>query len=374
MDFLRRTWAEIDTKALEHNFEIIKSKSNGAKIMAVVKANAYGHNYKIVAPVLDKCGADSFAVSNIEEAVKLRNIGIKKEILILGYTPVNLASKLKEYDITQAVFSKDYALSLSQELKKLNTKIKIHIKLDTGMGRIGFDCRTDELSGIDDAIYCAKLEGFILDGIFTHFAVADRNEFEEDGFTDEQYSRFVNAIKKMKISGLKTDNCHCCNSAALCIDGEKHLDMCRAGIILYGLSPSPSLNLHEDFIPVMTFKSVISMIKTVKPNQTINYGRTYKTESERKIATVSVGYADGYNRLLSNRGYVYVKGKKAPIVGRICMDQMSIDITDIDGVKVDDEVILFGKELKVEEISNLCNTINYETVCAVSARVPRIPV
>lgn len=374
MDFLRRTWAEIDTKALEHNFEIIKSKSNGAKIMAVVKANAYGHDYKIVAPVLDKCGADSFAVSNIEEAIELRNIGIKKEILILGYTPVHLASKLKEYDITQAVFSKDYALSLSQELKKLNTKIKIHIKLDTGMGRIGFDCRTDELSGIDDAIYCAKFEGFILDGIFTHFAVADRNEFEEDGFTDEQYSRFVNAIKKMKISGLKTDNCHCCNSAALCIDGEKHLDMCRAGIILYGLSPSPSLNLREDFIPVMTFKSVISMIKTVKPNQTINYGRTYKTESERKIATVSVGYADGYNRLLSNRGYVYVKGKKAPIVGRICMDQMSIDITDIDGVKVDDEVILFGKELKVEEISNLCNTINYETVCAVSARVPRIPV
>ena len=374
MDFLRRTWAEIDTKALEHNFEIIKSKSCGAKIMAVVKANAYGHDYKIVAPVLDKCGVDAFAVSNLDEAIELRQIGITKEILILGYTPVCLAANLKKYDITQAVFSKEYALSLSEEAKKHNIEIKIHIKLDTGMGRIGFDCRTDELLGIQEAVNCAKLDGFILDGIFTHFAVADRNELEEDGFTDEQYNRFKKALSEFKKSGLSTDNSHCCNSAALCLDNDKHLDICRAGIILYGLTPSSSLDLKEDFIPVMTFKSVISMIKTVKANQTINYGRTYKTKSERKIATVAVGYADGYNRLLSNRGSVYINGKRAPIVGRICMDQMSIDVTGIKDVKVDDEVILFGKELRVEELSNLCDTINYETVCAVSARVPRIPV
>ena len=374
MDFLRRTWVEIDTNALKHNFEIIKAISGDSKVMAVVKANAYGHHVDIVAPLLQKWGADAFAVSNIEEAIELRNIGINKPILILGYTPENYASKLAQFDITQCVYSSEYAKKLSDFAKKNEVKVKIHIKLDTGMGRIGFNCRSDSLSGINEAIESAKLPNFIFDGIFTHFAVSDRSPEEETGFTDEQYERFVAGVQRFIDAGMKPNFAHCCNSAAICLDGNKHLDMCRAGVILYGLTPSTSLTLKEDFVPVMTFKTVISMIKTVNAGETVSYGRTYTAKSRRIIATLPVGYADGYNRLLSNRGYVLINGKKAPVTGRVCMDQMAVDITGIDNLQIGDEVILFGKELPVEEISDLCGTINYETVCAVSARVKRIPV
>ena len=338
LDFLLRTWAEIDINALKHNFEIIKKTANGTKIMAVVKANAYGHNVDIVAPILDKNGADAFAVSNIVEAVELRDLGIKKPILILGYTPESMAKYLAFYDITQCVFSLDYAKKLSETAKKSNVKVKIHIKLDTGMGRIGFDCRSNELNGIKDAVAAAKLKNLIFDGIFTHFAMSDRSPEEETGFTDEQYNRFVSGIQNMKKAGLKPNTCHCSNSAALCLDDDKHLDMCRAGIILYGLTPSDKLKLKQDFIPVMTLKTVVSMIKTIKKGETVNYGRTYTADKDRIIATLTAGYADGYNRLLSNKGYVLINGKKAPIVGRICMDQMSVDITDLENVSVGDTV------------------------------------
>ena len=374
MDFLRRTWAEIDTNALKHNFEVIRSFTKDSKIMAVIKANAYGHHVDIVAPLLQKWGADAFAVSNIEEAIELRNIGINKPVLILGYTPERYALKLAEFDIIQCVFSSDYAEKLSKRASEENVSVKIHIKLDTGMGRIGFDCRSGNLSGIGEAIAAAKLPSLVFDGIFTHFAESDRADFNKPGFTEEQFERFVRGVEEFKKEGLAPNIVHCSNSAAVCLDDDKHLDMCRAGIILYGLTPSTSLDIGRHFIPVMTFKTVVSMIKTISAGETVSYGRTYTADSERVIATLPVGYADGYNRLLSNRGYVLINGKKAPIVGRVCMDQMSVDITDIPDVKVDDEVILFGKELPVEEISDLCGTINYETVCAVSARVTRIPV
>lgn len=372
MNFLHRTWAEIDTDALLHNFNIIKSEADGAKLMAVVKADAYGHSARYIAPLLEENGASAFAVSNIEEAITLRGCGITKPILILGYTPVSMASQLYTNDITQCVFSPEYAKMLSDEAVELGIRIKIHIKLDTGMSRIGFDCRDNSLTGIGEAIAAARLKGFIFDGIFTHFAVSDRNEQEEDGFTDEQYSRFISGIEKFKKAGLKPNYCHCCNSAALCLDGDKHLDMCRPGIILYGLTPSSNLKLKEDFIPVMTVKSVVSMVKEIKAGDTVNYGRTFKADKKMKIATVTAGYADGYPRLLSNKGYVIINGKRARIIGRICMDQMSVDVTDIDGVKQGDEVILFGKELPVEELADLCGTINYEIICGISPRVPRI--
>ena len=280
MDFLRRTWVEIDTNALKHNFEIIKAISGDSKVMAVVKANAYGHHVDIVAPLLQKWGADAFAVSNIEEAIELRNIGINKPILILGYTPENYASKLAQFDITQCVYSSEYAKKLSDFAKKNEVKVKIHIKLDTGMGRIGFNCRSDSLSGINEAIESAKLPNFIFDGIFTHFAVSDRSPEEETGFTDEQYERFVAGVQRFNDAGMKPNFAHCCNSAAICLDGNKHLDMCRAGVILYGLTPSTSLTLKEDFVPVMTFKTVISMIKTVNAGETVSYGRTYTAKKD----------------------------------------------------------------------------------------------
>lgn len=372
MNFLHRAWAEIDINALKHNFEIIKKEAGNTKIMAVVKANAYGHSAHDIAPVLDNMGADYFAVSNIDEAVQLRDAGILKPILILGYTPVSMASEISKNNFIQTVYSNEYALALSESAKKDDVKIKIHIKLDTGMGRIGFNCRDDSLNEINDAIAAARLPQFILEGIFTHFAVSDRTKQSEDGFTDIQYNRFCKCVQLFKQAGLEPGICHCCNSAAFCLDFEKHFDMCRPGIILYGLTPSSDLELEENLIPVMTLKSVVSMVKEINSGDTVSYGKTFKADKKMKIATVSIGYADGYPRHLSNKGYVIINGKPAKIVGRICMDQMSVDVTDIANVNQGDEVILFGKEIRVEELADICDTINYEIVCGISPRVPKI--
>ena len=372
MDFLHRTWAEIDIPALIHNFKIIKQAVTASKIMAVVKANAYGHSVAEIAPVLDKEGADAFAVSNIDEALQLREIGIMKPVLILGYTPPSYAESLAKNNISQCVYSLEYAKALSEQAVKGKVTVTIHIKLDTGMSRLGFNCRTSELTEIDYAISAAKLDGFRFEGIFTHFAVADRAESEEDGFTDSQFERFTSAINKIKASGLNPEICHCCNSAGLLLDIEKQYDLCRPGIILYGLTPSSSLSLPQDFIPVMTLKSVVSMVKEINKGDTVSYGRTFKAERKMKIATVAAGYADGYPRSLSNKAYVLINGKKAPIIGRICMDQLTVDVSDIDDVKMGNEVILFGKELPVEELADIYGTINYEIVCGISPRVPRI--
>lgn len=372
MDFLHRTWAEIDLSALRHNFKILKSKANGCKIMAVVKADGYGHSASAIAPVLEEEGADYFAVSNIDEAIALRNYKIQKPILILGYTPVSRVNDLCEYNISQCVYSLEYAKLLSTSAKNQNAFVKIHIKLDTGMCRLGFDCRSISLCGIKDAIFSAKLPNLTLEGIFTHFAVADRNETQEDGFTSEQYTRFVKAIEQFEKEGLKPELCHCCNSAGFLLDNDKHLSLSRVGISLYGLSPSSELQPQGDFIPVMTVKSVVSMVKEIEKGDTINYGRTFKADKKMRIATVTAGYADGYPRLLSNKGYVLINGKKANIVGRICMDQMCVDVTDMPEVKMGDEVILFGKELSVDILADLIGTINYEIICGISPRVPRI--
>ena len=374
MDFLHRTWAEIDLDALVHNFDIIKKEATGAKLMAVVKADAYGHSVRIVAPILEQHGADAFAVSNIEEAITLRGCGITRPILILGYTPVSMAAQLYLNDISQCVYSPEYAAALSKRACTDGVKVKVHIKLDTGMSRLGFDCRDEKLSGIEEAVTAARLKGFVFEGIFTHFAVSDRTETSEDGFTDKQYFRFCTAAERFERAGLRPKYRHCCNSAAFCLDSDKHFDMCRPGIILYGLTPSSDLKLKENFVPVMTVKSVVSMVKTIKKGDTVSYGRTFTAEKEMKIATVTAGYADGYPRLLSNKGYVLINGKRANIIGRVCMDQMSVDVSDIEDVKQGDEVILFGKTLPVEELADMCGTINYEIICGISPRVPRITV
>lgn len=372
MDFLHRTWAEIDLDALKHNFKILKQQANSCKVMAVVKADAYGHSAAAIAPVLQQNGADYFAVSNIDEALFLRENGIVKPILILGYTPVNKGLELAKNDLSQCVYSKEYAENLSDFAKKNNIQIKIHIKLDTGMSRLGFDCRNNELCGIKDAIESAKLEGFTVEGAFTHFAVSDRTPENEDGFTTEQYSRFTKAVEGLKANGVNLPICHCANSAAFLQDRDKHLSLSRVGIALYGLSPASDLELKQDLIPVMTVKSVVSMVKTINEGDTVNYGRTFKAEKTMKIATVSAGYADGYPRSLSNKGFVVIGGQKADIVGRICMDQMCVDVTHIEKVKMGDEVILFGKDLKVDILADLAGTINYEIICGISPRVPRI--
>ncbi len=372
MDFLHRTWAEIDLSALVHNFNLIKQMTHKSKIMAVVKANAYGHSVYDVAPVLDKAGADCFAVSNIDEALQLRELKISKPILILGYTPASCAKILAENNISQCVYSKEYALLLSEYSKKQNVNVNIHIKLDTGMSRLGFDCRTDGLCGLNTALECAELPHLKFEGIFTHFAVSDRTADSDDGFTQGQFKRFQKSVEYFEQNGLKAKMCHCANSAAIIKDADKHLDITRPGIILYGIEPDSSSEFKKGLIPVMTLKSVVSMVKEINVGDTVSYGRIFKAQRKMKIATVTAGYADGYPRILSNKAYVLINGYKAKILGRVCMDQMAVDVSDIPHVKMGDEVILFGKDLPVNKLAKMADTIGYEIVCGISPRVPRI--
>ena len=353
-------------------FNIIKNSCQNSEIMAVVKANAYGHSVEYIAPVLEKNGADRFAVSNIDEAIQLREIGITKPILILGYTPVSYVNDLCKYDISQCVYSLEYAQLLSSKAVENKQNIKIHIKLDTGMSRLGFNFRNDNLEGINDVINASKLAGFEIEGIFTHFSSSDRDIESDDNFTDIQYDRFTKAIEILKKENINSKVYHCCNSAALITDNHKQLSLCRPGIILYGLKPSNASQFNLNFLPVMTLKSVVSMVKEIDENDTVSYGRTFKANKKIKIATVAAGYADGYPRALSNKGYVIINGQKAPILGRICMDQMCVDVSDIKDVKMGDEVILFGKEISVDILAEKVNTINYEIVCGISPRVPRV--
>ncbi len=371
MDFLHRTWAEINIPALIHNLGLIKKQCEGAHIMAVVKADAYGHSAKAIAPVLEREGADSFAVSNIDEALALREYGIQKPILILGYTPAECAYVLAKNNITQTVYSAEYAKKLSSFASKVDATVNVHIKLDTGMGRLGFDVRREDSEGLNEALAVFTLSNIKVTGTFTHFPVADSSGAEAESYTKAQLDRFMAAIQKIKAAGFNAGMLHCSNSAGVILGGSFKLDICRPGIILYGLSPSNEVKF-DGIIPVMTVKSVVSMVKTIHKGEALSYGRTFKAPKEMKIATVTAGYADGYPRLLSNKGEVIIDGKRAPIVGRICMDQFIADVTDIENVAEGDEVLLFGAELPVEEIAEKCSTINYEIICGVSPRVPRV--
>lgn len=370
MDFLHRTWAEISVSALVHNFETIKNSCKNSSVMAVVKANAYGHGTEIFIPALLEAGADYFAVSTFEEAEDLRRLNVKYPILILGYTPPEAALRLAENDFIQTVYNKDFAEKLSFYAKQANVTVKAHIKLDTGMGRLGFDCRNDNLSGIKDALDCLNLEGISYEGIFTHFASSDTSQ----DYTDGQYSRFIKASEILKSNCKNIKTIHCCNSAGVLVHKDKHLDICRPGIILYGLTPDRDMIYSEKLIPVMTLKSVVSMVKEVEKDTFIGYGRTFKSSDKMKIATVAVGYADGYPRALSNKGEVIINGQRAKVVGRVCMDQMTVDVTHIENVEIGDEVTLFGKDLPVVDLAHICGTISHEIVCGITKRVPRIKV
>ncbi|MEE0946724.1 MAG: alanine racemase [Acutalibacteraceae bacterium] len=374
MAFLHRTWAEIDVSALVHNYNVIKNSADPAKLMCVVKADAYGHETEIVLPALISAGADCFAVSNIDEALELRSQGVSFPVLILGYTPPEAAKKLSENGIIQTVYDKDYAVKLNHYAKESNVTVKVHIKLDTGMGRIGFNCRNEKLSGVNDVNEILDLSNLLFDGIFTHFSSADRSGDEDGKYTALQYERFVKATEIIKENCNTITTVHCCNSAGLLYEKDKHSSLCRPGIILYGLSPDKDMKYEEKLIPVMTVKSVVSQVKEVDAHTYISYGRTFKSNEKMKLATVSVGYADGYPRALSNKGQVIINGIRCNIVGRVCMDQMVVDVSHLDGVQMGDEVILLGKDLPVDEIAQLCGTINYEIVCGISKRVPRIKV
>ena len=377
MDFVKRTWAEISLDAVIHNFKEIKSKTGNAKICCVVKADGYGHGAVMLAQVYEKLGADFFAVSNIDEGIELRDAGCTLPILILGYTPVTDASRLAQYNISQAVFSLGYAQALSDECTKAGVSVKIHIKADTGMSRIGFMCQQfpRDDNSIKEICKACALPNLIPEGLFTHFCVSDEGD-EGREFTQKQYDNFTYVRKALESEGLNIEICHCSNSGAIEDYGDTYCDMVRAGIILYGLAPSPKLFGKLNLRPAMTLKTSVAYVKELKKGADISYGRTFTAPKDMKIATVPIGYADGFVRSNAENGYMLVNGQKAKIVGRICMDQTMLDVTDIDYVEQGDEVVVFGTgehgEPTADLIAKNTDTINYEVVCLVGKRVPRI--
>ena len=378
MDFVRRTWAEISLDAIAHNFhEIKKQVGNGSKLCCVIKADGYGHGAVELAHIYEKLGADFFAVSNIDEGIEIRSSGVKLPIVILGYTPVSEAQRLARHNISQAVFSAEYAKALSESCGECGCVCKIHIKCDTGMSRIGFMCQQfpRDDNSIKEIYEACSLSNLEPEGLFTHFCVSDEGDDGRE-FTNKQFENFIYVKESLERSGLNIPICHCANSGAIEDYSGVYCDMVRAGIILYGLAPSQKLFGKLDLQPAMTLKTTVAYVKTLHEGADVSYGRTFTADREMKIATVPIGYADGFVRQNARDGYMLVGGKKAKIVGRICMDQTMLDVTDIDGVKIGDEVIVFGSgehgEPTADTIAENTGTINYEVVCLVGKRVPRV--
>lgn len=374
MEPIRRTWAEINLDHALYNWNTLKTHIGDVGFAAVVKADAYGHGVAMLAPLYEELGAAFMAVSNLNEAVELFALGTRVPRLVLGYTPPHAAPVLLQHNIHQAIFDADYAKALSANIYGSDS-LPVHIKLDTGMGRLGFDCRSMEAAkaSIPEILEVCALPTLSVQGIFTHFATADGDNDPDDSFVQAQYQRFayvVDAVKKV----YPHITVHCSNSAAALRLPQMHADAVRMGIALYGLTPSLDMKLPVNLKPVMCLKTVVAMVKTVSAGDFISYGRTYAAPGERTIATLPVGYADGYSRSLSNTGYVLIGGQKAPVVGRVCMDQTMVDVTGL-AVQPGDEVILFGDAqglLSADILARQCGTIGYEIVCGISKRVPRI--
>ncbi len=368
----RRTWAEIDLDAVASNFKAIKAPAGGARLCCVVKADAYGHGAPVLAGFFEELGADMLAVSNIEEAIQLSQREIQLPILILGYTPVEAVPLLAKHRFIQCIYSLKYAQMLSQRACAEGFSLRTHLKLDTGMGRLGFCAYGRDEQGLAEAVEAAKLPALNCEGVFTHFATADMGE-NGRGFTDMQYRRFCDAIAYLKAHGVDPAEVHAANSAALLYHPNTLLTAVRAGILLYGLFPSKQLSSYAALTPCMSLKSVISQIKHLKAGDTVSYGCTYAAKGDMTVATVPVGYADGFPRTAGEHGYkLRVNGMLCPIIGRVCMDQLMIDVTGL-SCDIGDEVLIFGNdpEASADRLAESCGMINYEVICAISKRVPR---
>jgi len=365
----KRTWAEIDLDALVHNYKLANAVH--PHVMPVIKADAYGHGACICAKTLVEAGADRFAVSCMDEALELRQAGIEADILILGYTAPENFDRLIEHDITQTVMSVAYAESLSHAAQKQHATVKVHIKLDTGMARLGLCVRkTEEVeqAAADVARIC-RMDGLQVEGIFTHFAVSD---LPDQAFTKQQQTLFSSVVERVEKGGLSIPVKHCANSGAILNHPDYGFDMVRQGIMLYGEKPDdscPDIGLRS----VMTLKSVVAFCSVLRADETVSYGRTYTADRDIPIAVISVGYADGYRRALSGKGWVSINGCRCPIVGRVCMDQMMVDISNCPQVVQGQEVTVMGGDgPSMTELAEMCDTINYELMCAISVRVPRV--
>ncbi|MBE6772239.1 MAG: alanine racemase [Ruminococcaceae bacterium] len=365
-----RSFACIDLTAIKENFDALKSLvTPETKVMAVMKADAYGHGAVRVAKTLES-KADYFAVADIEEALELRENGIENPVLILSYTSLYQYEILINNNLIPTIYSLEDASRLSAVAVKLGKKCVVHIAVDTGMNRVGF-VDSPESADIIEKISC--LPNIEVEGIFTHFACADSKD-KTSALTQKE--RFDTFIRLLESKGVDIPLKHCCNSAAT-IDFDSHYNMVRIGISLYGLYPSDEVMEERVALkPAMEVISHIIHIKDVEAGVGIGYGHTYVTSEKRKIATVCIGYADGFSRAFSNKGYVLIRGKKAPVIGRVCMDQIMVDITDIDGVNVGDYVVIMGENgsetITAEQLGEMCGSFNYEIICTFMPRVVRM--
>ena len=368
---LRRTWAEIDLDALAHNYRQARKRIGpGVKYLGVVKADAYGHGALQVAKKLEELGTDYLAVSSLDEARELRHGGVNAPILILGHTPPDMVPELIRYHITQTVSARAKAEEYSAAASGCGGTLKVHIKVDTGMSRLGFLVRDGHFDGGVEAIAAScALPHLEAEGIFTHFSVSDADDAPSEDYTRRQFAVFQHVISALEARGRTFAIRHCANSGALARYPEMYLDMVRPGIALYGVGDDAErLGLR----PVMSLKSSISTIKVFDPDTDISYGRTFHTTEKTRVGVLPIGYADGFFRGLSNRMSVITARGPAPVRGRICMDMCMVDLSGLPDVHVGDTVEIFGKCQPVDRLAEILNTIPYELTCAVSKRVPRL--
>ncbi|MEZ3454268.1 MAG: alanine racemase [Oscillospiraceae bacterium] len=372
--FLNRIRAEIDLGAAEKNFTALKGflYDDFTKPACVIKADGYGHGDLPLMKLYQDMGADFFCVSNTEEALRLRNGGCSGDILILGWSSPDDADVLSENNIIVTLVSVENALAFSEKASK---PVRVHIKLDTGMSRVGLDT-SDTKQCASDIAKIAIMPNISVEGAFTHFAAADSRLDDDVSFTEDQKQKFLAAVNAAEYLGVRLSHIHFLNSAATVYCYDSRSTLARLGILLYGLRPAYSMKIPFALQPVMSLKTVVSQVKTIHKGDTVSYGRTYTAPGDRIIATVPCGYADGYPRLLSGNCEAIIRGKRAKGVGRICMDQMMFDVTKIEGVSEGDEVILIGSDggetITADDLAEAYGSIGYELVCGIGKRVPRI--
>ena len=377
MKTLKRTWADISLDDLEYNYRSIRSRlPSGTRYLGVMKADAYGHGAVPVSRALADLGAEYLAVSNLEEAVQLRRGEIRLPILILGYTPPEYAENMIYLDITQEVHSLEYAKELDASLAGTNYILNVHLKLDTGMTRIGFFAYDNERT-LDELKQVAALPHLRIEGVFMHFCVADSTAGEDVAFTRLQFQRFTDMLSAMEGVGIRPEIRHCCNSGATILYPEYALDMVRPGIITYGNAPSEELEGAISLRPMMSLHSMIAQVRTVPAGTDISYGRLYRTKEATRVAVLPIGYADGLSRLLTGKASFYLHGAMVPVIGRICMDMCMLDVSAVPDAKPGDIVTIFGYDedgtlVPCERLASAQGTINYELLCQISKRIPRI--
>lgn len=363
-----RAWAEVSLGCISENFKAVKNHTK-TNVMCVIKADAYGHGSLQVAQTLERAGADYFGVATLNEAIMLRQSGVYAPILLLGFFEAKFITDIIENNITVTVYDAETAINISKIAVSIGKTVKIHIKIDTGMSRLGFLEHE-----FDEVLKACRLDGIFVEGIFTHFAVADSDK--KSKHTLQQATKFTEICDKLEQYGVKIPVRHVSASGAILQYPQFNFDMVRAGIVLFGYAPDADINHGLKINPAMTLRAKIAQVKFIKKGQCVSYGMNFQAEKDMKIAVITIGYADGYLRENSHKSYFYYKNKKINLIGNICMDMCIADVSDIDNVNKGDDVVVFGNAgdfiLGADIVADFCNTIPYEILCSVSQRVPRI--